>query len=130
MQSLQPEGVEMVHVETDAGDLLLWDSRTVHCGRRARSALPHTAWRVAFYICMADAAKLTAADRQRKRGLLGLTGGQAETTCHWPDGRAMKPRRGTVGITRPTQRVLDSRKALQLAGAEPYGDGGDGGGAV
>ena len=89
-------------------------------------------WRVAFYICTARAATLTAEARLRKRAQLGLGGRDepAQTTCHWPDGRAIKPRRGTVGITKAVQRVLDSREALQLAGAEPYGGGGVGGGAT
>jgi len=30
-------GCNIVHVETSAGDMVLWDSRTIHCGRRVRA---------------------------------------------------------------------------------------------
>lgn len=94
---LRSAGLQQLHVETLAGDLLLWDSRTVHCGRRARDALPYTDWRVAFYICMWPAAKLGPEHHAKKLKYLGAGGGIAETTCHWPDGRLIKPRRNDWG---------------------------------
>lgn len=116
----------MVHVETEPGDLLLWDSRVAHCGRRARDALPHTAWRFAFFICMIEAGRLSEADRQRKREQLGIGAPAAAappaTTSHWPDGRLVKSRKGdkAPGVVSAPAWVLESQDALRLAGAEAY----------
>ncbi len=135
-------GCELIHVETEPGDILLWDSRTVHCGRAARDPLPYDAWRFGMYICMWPAHRLRAADREAKRRSmgLGLGGGRAETTTHWPDGRELKPRYGWLpgrdarswegGLVRPPEAkgegvvappaVALTTSALRLAGVLPY----------
>jgi len=140
---LDTPGCQLVHVETEPGDLMLWDSRTVHCGRKARAPQPHDAWRLAIYICMWPATRLTPEHRAAKQRALGLgpdgtpsSSERAETTTHWPDGRELKPRYGwpadgsAPACERPPQAVSDgvlcapacarTPEALRLAGVLPY----------
>lgn len=127
---------ELVHIETEPGDMVLFSSRTVHCGRRARE--PTTDWRFATYVCMAPASTLSELDRQRKACVMGLAewphnAGRhqdvtAETTAHPPNGKSIKPRFGwgtskpehvSNGITEAPALAL-TPEALQLAGVLPY----------
>ena len=117
----------LVHVATSPGDLLLWDSRTIHCGRQARDPQPPDGWRFATYIAMWPAARLTAADRAAKRRAMGIAdegaaaaagccstsssgaaaaGFMAESTTHWPDGRRAGGARSDAapGATQPRHR--------------------------
>jgi hypothetical protein len=143
---LAQPGCALVDVCTAPGDLLLWDSRTVHCGRRAAGPLPPDAWRFALYLCMWPAARLDATARAAKAAAMGLgarAGLRPESTSHWPDSRELKPRYGwpaagdaeqdvwarerppgvrSDGVAAPPPVAL-STAALRLAGVMPYDDG-------
>jgi ectoine hydroxylase-related dioxygenase (phytanoyl-CoA dioxygenase family) len=136
---LRQAGCELVHIETEPGDVVLFSSRTIHCGRRARE--PTSDWRFATYVCMAPASTLSEADRQRKACVMGLIPWPlkarrhavweqaAETTAHPPNGESIKPRFGWdpklksalvgVGIT-DAPEMAKTPEALQLAGVLPY----------
>jgi len=71
-------------VTAKAGDLLLWDSRTIHCNSPA-TKIPETSTenllRAVAYICMTPEASVTVEGTtwQRKRAYeMGIT------TSHWP----------------------------------------------
>ena len=131
----QTRGLPVLHLCTRPGDLVLWDSRTIHAGRFARDALG--GWRFAVYICMWPASRLSEADRARKRDAMGMDGGRAETTNHWPDARELKPRYGwpedggeeapgkpagaNEGVRTPPA-IARTPSALRLAGVFPYDD--------
>ncbi len=140
---LAQPGCVLVHVATAPGDMVLFSSRTIHCGRRARAA--GAPWRFALYICMAPARSLSDADRRRKAArVMGLAWrggawrpeGQAETSTHPPNGANVVPRAGWGRAPVPphvregiTQAPAFARTpdALRLAGVLPYnGDGGGG----
>ena len=129
---------EVLHVTTAPGDLLLFDSRTIHCGRSSRT--PLSPWRFALFVCMWPASRLSQEDRARKRRAMGLDGApRCETTNHWPDGREFMPRFGWPDAgsnedawarERPAGAANDgvctippialTREGLRLAGAELY----------
>ncbi|KAG1673015.1 hypothetical protein FOA52_005945 [Chlamydomonas sp. UWO 241] len=122
---LDQPGCQVLKLATDPGDLVLWDSRTMHCGRKTPDVHTH-GWRLAVYICMCPAAWLDDDARARKAGALAA----ARTTSHWPDAREVMNHRphfqgGKVpagyrdgaGVTEPP--ALDKR-GLQLAGVLPY----------
>ena len=69
-------------VVCEAGDLILWDSRTVHCNAPAtRPECPDGALlRAACYVCQVPRAKASAAVLQARRE--GYRAGA--TTSHWP----------------------------------------------
>jgi ectoine hydroxylase-related dioxygenase (phytanoyl-CoA dioxygenase family) len=133
---LHDRGCELVHVESEPGDLVLFDERTVRGERRARDALPHTDWRFAFHIAMTPADRLDAADRAAKARAMGLAPQRpglrrAETTSHHADGRRIRARFGRwepyppgaaakEGLLRAPACVRNTPEALQLAGVEPY----------
>ncbi len=139
---LRMPGCALVHLATAAGDVVLFSSLAVHCGRRARGCTDdHAAWRFALYATCAPADRLTPEDRARKRCVLGLepwpdSGARvAETTNHPPDGATRKPRYGDgarrppagvrAGIVTPPAWVLRDPCVLRLAGAQPYPDDAD-----
>jgi hypothetical protein len=134
---LNQAGCELVHIETEPGDVVFFSSRTVHCGRRARE--PTTDWRFATYVCMAPASTLREADRQRKACVMGLAEWPhdarrhqdvtAETTAHPPSGESIKPRFGWGRTTKPARvnngiteapALALTPEGLQLAGVIPY----------
>ena len=47
---LVARGCPVVHVETQPGDLVLWDSRTIHCGRKVRLAVSRSMGRGAVAV--------------------------------------------------------------------------------
>ena len=150
---LAQPGCELRRVATAPGDLLLWDSRTVHCGRRAAVPLPADGWRLALFLCFWPAAKLDDAARRRKAAACGvdhatgapLPGARPESTTHWPDGREFKPRYGWPAHDgdcadpwarpRPADARSDgiaalpaaarSKAAMRIAGVLPYGSDSD-----
>jgi len=83
-------------VRCKAGDLCLWDSRTIHCntpGRQKPDPMPKT-WgliRVACYICMVPRAKASFSTLATRNELYE----DHRTTTHWPHivGAYATPRR-------------------------------------
>jgi ectoine hydroxylase-related dioxygenase (phytanoyl-CoA dioxygenase family) len=77
------KGCEVERIPLLAGQLLLWDSRTFHCG--AKSASLARAPRMCVYVCMQprqllDSRKEIARVCARKRAIWG----QGRMTSHWP----------------------------------------------
>ncbi|GAA6023650.1 hypothetical protein JCM10207_005098 [Rhodosporidiobolus poonsookiae] len=117
------EGVEEIKVETEPGDLILWDSRTIHWNRTPTGE-QH---RVVVYVCMApksmasEAALAKRAECYEKR----------LATTHWPAPFVVVPReeyglpqRDGVDDLRAEQRPLEepveTKRMLQLVGTVPY----------
>jgi len=133
---LEVPGCVEEHLETAAGDVVLFLSRTVHCGRRARDA--QHGFRFALYGSTVPASQLEPEDHANKRRVMALEPWprskkcRAECTDHPPDGSSIKPRYGygykgthpptgkSEGIVRPPQWVLDDPALLRFAGALPY----------
>jgi ectoine hydroxylase-related dioxygenase (phytanoyl-CoA dioxygenase family) len=66
-----------------AGDLILWDSRTIHCSSpalRTPSAPPDRLLRMASYICMVPADMATAETLSKRREMYQCN----VTGTHWP----------------------------------------------
>eukprot|EP00127_Corallochytrium_limacisporum_P007253 Clim_evm9s245 gene=Clim_evmTU9s245 len=86
-------GVRRVRVSANRGDLVLWDSRTVHCSAKAQTELrpsrkdPSDLWRFVVYVCMGPAALVTDEDRRLRR--MAFETDQA--TSHWPYGVRVFP---------------------------------------
>jgi ectoine hydroxylase-related dioxygenase (phytanoyl-CoA dioxygenase family) len=74
-----------VKLVLDAGDLVLWDSRTIHCSHPATRDDPSSAnrlKRLAAYICMTPAASAKNLEELAKYRVLAFQKGI--TTTHWP----------------------------------------------
>ena len=46
------DGLEKIHVKAKAGDIILWDSKTFHCGGEAYGWRQKPNFRLAAYVCM------------------------------------------------------------------------------
>eukprot|EP00048_Salpingoeca_helianthica_P006094 m.94830 g.94830 ORF g.94830 m.94830 type:complete len:387 (-) comp13877_c0_seq1:21-1181(-) len=80
-------GCKRVNVRARAGSLVLWDSRTVHCGCLPQRGRPDPKIRFVVYVCMKPlpfGASERAEALKRKREILA----NRKTSSHWPDGRA------------------------------------------
>ena len=130
----------LVHLAMLPGDVVLFSSLAVYCGRRARAPTADArAWRFALCATCVPAGRLSEADRGRKQVALGLardprTGlRRTETTTHPPEGLSFKPRFGhgrhrpphgvSEGMMALPQWVLRDAAAMRLAGAEAYAPG-------
>eukprot|EP00873_Tetraselmis_striata_P041631 jgi/Tetstr1/461895/TSEL_006973.t1 len=67
-------------VVCDAGDLVLWDSRTFHHGVEPTRGRRRPATRMAMYVCYSPRASAKPAALKRKRGQFA----ERRTTNHWP----------------------------------------------
>ena len=67
-------------VAAKAGQLVLWDSRTVHCGAYAQPGFQHL-WRWVVYVCYAPRKKGTPENLLKKKRSAFEEGRQ---TSHWP----------------------------------------------
>ncbi|KAJ9137882.1 Phytanoyl-dioxygenase [Pleurostoma richardsiae] len=113
-------GCEVVKVCAEPGDLILWDSRTVHY-----NTLPQSdAVRSVLYICYSPASYASAEDLAMKKKLFHDRTG----TTHWPHAniypngsqqeRLGKPE--TYIRSRPVHEPVESEQVLKLAGVMPY----------
>lgn len=68
------------YITCPAGSLILWDSRTTHCGRLPSRVRPHPHERLVVYVCMTPASRCDEKHRlQRIKKFEALRG-----TTHWP----------------------------------------------
>ncbi|KAF2159296.1 hypothetical protein M409DRAFT_71081 [Zasmidium cellare ATCC 36951] len=116
----QAKGCEMVKVCADPGDLVLWDSRTVHY-----NVLPETDnTRAVMYICYSPARFASEEDLQEKATLFHERTG----TTHWPHANIFRagekhPERTAgepYGRNRPVEEPEEPEILLKLAGALSY----------
>jgi ectoine hydroxylase-related dioxygenase (phytanoyl-CoA dioxygenase family) len=85
---LQAEPQGGLLVACRAGDLVLWDSRTVHCNAPASvppMCPPGRLLRAAVYVCMTPRSWATEQDLERRRQSYELR----VTTSHWPHKQVM-----------------------------------------
>jgi hypothetical protein len=115
--------IEPVKVEVDYGDLILWDSRTIHYG--AEPTALSTTIRTVIYAAYTPARLATPEALKVKAEVFEKFGG----TTHWPhdniSSRIEKAKRddGTVDPrdhSEPREKPERSDKLLRLAGMKPY----------
>jgi hypothetical protein len=99
-------------LELQPGDLVLWDSRTIHYNTAPRGG----ELRSAIYICYAPAKLATAEDLKKKANL--FYGFQSST--HWPNINIRATGKDPLGRNRPRETHEPTERLLQLAGIEPY----------
>jgi len=105
-------GCKPMKLELKPGDLVLWDSRTIHyncapAGEDLRSAM---------YICYGPAAKSSAEDLEIKKTCFETHQG----TTHWPHMHIEAGRGDPSHRQEPVEQHEQSERLLQLAGVKPY----------
>ncbi|KAF8864877.1 hypothetical protein BDZ45DRAFT_669251 [Acephala macrosclerotiorum] len=116
----EERGCETVKVCADPGDLILWDSRTVH-----HNVLPSSQnLRALVYACYTPASFATAEDLEKKAKLFM----ERKGTTHWPhanifENTKTKLRLGKPDIherDRPFEEPEHTELVLKLSGATAY----------
>jgi len=77
---LSKPGVRHVDVICKAGDMVCWDSRTIHCGKRPIKGRANPKLRMVSYICMQPKEMASKKDLEKKRKAVE----ELRTTTHWP----------------------------------------------
>ena len=68
------------YIKCPAGSMVLWDSRTIHCGRESRKERDRPNFRGVSYVCMKPRSLSTQKDLEKKRKAFN----EMRTTSHWP----------------------------------------------
>lgn len=116
----ESQGCELIKVCAEPGDLILWDSRSLHYAEFPRN----DNIRVIQYVSYAPAALASKEDLKLKAEIFR----KFEGTTHWPhcniwsNGKhEINGKRDPLERDQPLELPIMSRKLLQLAGVEPYG---------
>lgn len=85
---LKEHGCEKHHITCPAGSLVLWDSRTIHCGQEAMKEREESNFRCVAYLCYTPRAWTKESVLKRKRKAFD----EMRTTNHWPHKPKMFPK--------------------------------------
>lgn len=115
----ESRGCHQIKVNAEPGDLVLWDSRTIHHVAKIESDII----RSVIYVCYTPAALATPEDLAYKAKLFG----QFEGTTHWPHcniwGQGKSMVNGEVDKferDEPLEKPVLTDEILKLAGVKPY----------
>lgn len=113
------QGCEILKVCADPGDLILWDSRSMHYAEFPQSETIRTI----IYACFTPASLMSEEDRRKKAEIFK----KWETTTHWPHcnlhshGKAMiDGKRDPAERDEPLEKPELTPKLLRLAAVEKY----------
>lgn len=73
-------GCKDTRIKCDAGSMVFWDSRTIHCGTEAVRGRINKKIRNVVYVCMTPRKLATDANLKKKRKAFE----EKRTTSHWP----------------------------------------------
>ena len=77
----EKKGCQEKRIRCKAGDMVLWDSRTIHCGTEPVKNRPNPKLRNVAYICMKPRHFSTEANLRKKRKAFD----ELRMTTHWPE---------------------------------------------
>lgn len=113
------KGCREIKVEAEPGDLVLWDSRTIHHVAKIGSEQI----RSVIYVCMTPRALATPEDLALKKDIFE----KYEATTHWPhcniwrQGKAMiDGKLDPLERDEPLEKPVVTDQILRLAGIQPY----------
>jgi hypothetical protein len=93
------KGCKIKKIMCPKGSLVLWDSRTIHCGTEALKGRKNKKWRAVIYLCYQP--KKISNDVQIKKKQKAFN--ELRTTSHWPSKIKLFPKTPrTYGNTLPT----------------------------
>jgi ectoine hydroxylase-related dioxygenase (phytanoyl-CoA dioxygenase family) len=118
LQWFYDRGCKWVKVEAQPGDLILWDSRTIHYGDAARGDRP----RMAAYVCYKPAKDISSEMLALKRDCFAEYSGTTHDPLNFRVANA-NTRKWVIGPNdrvRPRTEASLSERAKQLAGLVSY----------
>ncbi|KAJ6010021.1 hypothetical protein N7522_005037 [Penicillium canescens] len=115
------KGCKEIKVEAEPGDLVLWDSRTIHHVARIETEQI----RSVLYVCMTPRDLASPEDLALKKDIFE----KYEATTHWPhcniwrQGKAQKDgKRDPLERDEPLDKPAVTDQILRLAGIKPYNE--------
>ena len=118
LQFLKEQKLETVRILAGQGDMILWDSRTVHCGGRVVKGREICTTRVVSYVCMVPRSRASEKTLAKRIACIEVPEGQElRTTTHVPDKPIMfgkRPR--TYGKSMPDVATITTRPILTKLG--------------
>ena len=115
----EEHGCEMVKIDAVAGDMVIWDSRTIHHASLPQSKQPRTV----VYACYTPRALASEVDLQLKADCLR----KWEGTTHWPHCNIFPQnkayRNGKICPNErdePREKPVLTDRLMKLAGLKPY----------
>lgn len=105
------KGCELKRISCPAGSLVLWDSRTIHCGGNALKTRKEPNFRLVVYLCYMPRHLASKKDIQKKQKAFN----ELRMTSHWPAKIKLfskTPR--TYGAKLPTITPIDKPVVGQL----------------
>ncbi|KAK5653766.1 hypothetical protein OQA88_7923 [Cercophora sp. LCS_1] len=115
----EDHGCKLIKVDAEPGDVIIWDSRTVHYARLPESDIIRTI----LYATFAPAKLATPEDLVAKAELFR----KFEASTHWPhcniwgNGKAMRNGKVCPGERdEPLEKPVITEAILKLAGIQPY----------
>ncbi|KAK7190497.1 hypothetical protein PSPO01_03472 [Paraphaeosphaeria sporulosa] len=116
----EDRGCELVKVCADPGDLILWDSRTIHYNKLPESQN----LRAVMYICYTPAAFASEEDRRKKvdyyNSKLGTTHWPHANIFHQEDKHLRLGKPDTYSRDAPFEEAEETELVLKLAGVKAY----------
>ena len=82
------KGCERVSVKCNAGDMVFWDSRTIHCGQQPIRGRPSPNFRHVVYICMTPKTMISESDTKKRICAFE----NLRMTNHWPHAPKLFPK--------------------------------------
>uniref|UniRef100_A0A6C0HT12 Phytanoyl-CoA dioxygenase n=1 Tax=viral metagenome TaxID=1070528 RepID=A0A6C0HT12_9ZZZZ len=79
-EAFYAERCNVINVLSPKGSLVLWDSRTIHCGMEPRKGRANPKFRAITYLCYMERRLASAADLKKKRTAFE----EKRTTSHYP----------------------------------------------
>ncbi|PYI21809.1 hypothetical protein BO99DRAFT_400481 [Aspergillus violaceofuscus CBS 115571] len=116
---LESKGCKWVKVCAQPGDLLLWDSRTIHYGAPPSS----TNDRFAAYVCYKPASVVADEVKQQRLEAFASRANITHDPANFRVKERLPPRDHPsydVAIRRPLQNPAPTKRARQLIGLDPY----------
>jgi len=80
MKWFEDRGCRNMTIVCPPGSLVLWDSRTIHCGKEALKIREQQNFRCVVYLCYTPRSLITEANRKKKVKALK----EMRMTTHWP----------------------------------------------
>lgn len=77
---MKEKGCEACLIQCPAGSMVLWDSRTIHCGQEPSKTRDTPQFRNVAYICMTPRSRCSRANIEKKKKAFN----EMRMTSHWP----------------------------------------------
>lgn len=85
---INTKGCAKINIQCPAGSLVLWDSRTIHCGKEPEQTRPEPNYRCVIYTCYTPRNRASFSSINKKIHAWN----NLRTTSHWPHKPKMFPK--------------------------------------